>query len=139
MRGNLWPRRFDFSHYGYVFEKIDTLPVNLFNSVYVTGATVLITTVCAVLAGLDGQHAQRPRTRAPPREPDLPAAGGRDLAEIDDAPAEHDGVRRRGSGAGAAQEGEEGGSARHELDSRRGGGRSHGGFVAVVDGLVGLG
>lgn len=51
MRGSPWPRRFDFSHYTYVFDKIDTLPVNLLNSVYVTGATVLITTVCAVLAG----------------------------------------------------------------------------------------
>jgi ABC-type glycerol-3-phosphate transport system permease component len=51
MRGNLWPRNFDFTHYGYVIEKIDTLPVNLFNSIYVTSATVLITTFCAVLAG----------------------------------------------------------------------------------------
>ena len=51
MRGTLWPRAFDFTHYGYVLEKIDTLPVNLFNSIYVTSATVLITTVCAVLAG----------------------------------------------------------------------------------------
>ncbi len=51
MRGNLWPRAFDFTHYGYVLEKIDTLPMNLFNSIYVTSATVLITTVCAVLAG----------------------------------------------------------------------------------------
>ncbi|MGH6916722.1 MAG: hypothetical protein ACREJ0_03360, partial [Geminicoccaceae bacterium] len=31
MRGSLWPRVFDFTHYGYVLEKIDTLPVNLFN------------------------------------------------------------------------------------------------------------
>ena len=51
MRGNLWPRNFDFSHYAYVLEKIDTLPINLFNSIYVTGFTVLITCVCAVLAG----------------------------------------------------------------------------------------
>jgi ABC-type glycerol-3-phosphate transport system permease component len=51
MRGSLWPRTFDFTHYGYVLEKIDTLPINLLNSIYVTGATVLITTVCAVLAG----------------------------------------------------------------------------------------
>jgi ABC-type glycerol-3-phosphate transport system permease component len=51
MRGNLWPRNFDFTHYGYVIEKIDTLPINLFNSIYVTSATVLITTFCAVLAG----------------------------------------------------------------------------------------
>ncbi len=51
MRGQLWPRKFDYSHYSYVLEKIDTLPDNLFNSIYVTGATVLITTFCAVLAG----------------------------------------------------------------------------------------
>ncbi|MDG2198966.1 MAG: carbohydrate ABC transporter permease [SAR324 cluster bacterium] len=51
MRGSLWPRKFDFNHYAYVFEKIDTLPQNLFNSIYVTSATVLITSVCAVLAG----------------------------------------------------------------------------------------
>src|SRR5215470_7308308 len=51
MRGDFWPRTFDFTHYGYVFEHIVTLPVNLFNSIYVTAATVLLTTVCAVLAG----------------------------------------------------------------------------------------
>ena len=51
MRGDFWPRKFDFTHYSYVFQKIDTLPVNLFNSIYVTAATVLLTTVCAVLAG----------------------------------------------------------------------------------------
>ncbi|MEM7024544.1 MAG: carbohydrate ABC transporter permease [Pseudomonadota bacterium] len=51
MRGALWPRNFDFTHYAYVIEKIDTLPINLFNSIYVTGATVVITTICAVLAG----------------------------------------------------------------------------------------
>jgi ABC-type glycerol-3-phosphate transport system permease component len=51
MRGDFWPRTFDFTHYTYVFERIATLPVNLFNSIYVTAGTVLITTVCAVLAG----------------------------------------------------------------------------------------
>jgi ABC-type glycerol-3-phosphate transport system permease component len=51
MRGNFWPRTFDFTHYGYVFERIATLPTNLFNSIYVTAGTVLITTICAVLAG----------------------------------------------------------------------------------------
>jgi ABC-type glycerol-3-phosphate transport system permease component len=51
MRGDFWPRRFDFTHYSFVFQHIATLPVNLFNSIYVTAATVLITTVCAVLAG----------------------------------------------------------------------------------------
>ena len=60
MRGQFWPRSFDFSHYGYVFAKIDTLPINLFNSIYVTGATVLITTACAVLAGFALVHL-RPR------------------------------------------------------------------------------
>lgn len=60
MRGDLWPRKFDFTHYGYVFNKIDTLPVNLFNSIYVTAGTVLLTTLCAVLAGYALVHL-RPR------------------------------------------------------------------------------
>jgi ABC-type glycerol-3-phosphate transport system permease component len=51
MRGDFWPRHFDFTHYAFVFHRIATLPVNLFNSIYVTAGTVLITTVCAVLAG----------------------------------------------------------------------------------------
>ena len=60
MRGDFWPRKFDFTHYAYVFEKIDTLPINLFNSIYVTTATVLLTTFCAVLAGYALVHL-RPR------------------------------------------------------------------------------
>jgi ABC-type glycerol-3-phosphate transport system permease component len=51
MRGDFWPQKFDFTHYSYVFEKIDTLPINLFNSIYVTMGTVLLTSICAVLAG----------------------------------------------------------------------------------------
>ncbi|MGF1624807.1 MAG: carbohydrate ABC transporter permease [Alphaproteobacteria bacterium] len=51
MRPQVWPDAFDFSHYAYVFQKIDTLPHNMFNSIYVTAATVVITTFCAVLAG----------------------------------------------------------------------------------------
>lgn len=51
MRGDFWPRKFDFTTYGYVFQKIETLPVNMFNSIYVTAGTVLLTTTCAVLAG----------------------------------------------------------------------------------------
>ncbi len=51
MQGNFWPKKFDFTRYAYVFEKIDTFPINLFNSIYVTTATVFITTACAVLAG----------------------------------------------------------------------------------------
>ena len=60
MRGDFWPRSFDFSHYPFVFERISTLPTNLFNSIYVTTGTVLITTVCAVLAGYALVHI-RPR------------------------------------------------------------------------------
>lgn len=51
MTGEWWPQEFDFGHYAYVFRKIDTLPVNLFNSIYVTAGTVLITSTCAVMAG----------------------------------------------------------------------------------------
>jgi ABC-type glycerol-3-phosphate transport system permease component len=60
MRGDFWPKHFDFTHYAYVFQRIATLPVNLFNSIYVTTATVLITTFCAVLAGYALVHI-RPR------------------------------------------------------------------------------
>jgi len=60
MRGDLWPRRFDLTHYAYVFERIDTLLKKLFNSIYVTAGTVLLTTVCAVLAGYALVHL-RPR------------------------------------------------------------------------------
>ena len=56
MRGQIWPRKFDFSHYGFVFQRIETLPGNLLNSIYVTAATVLITTACAVLAGFALVH-----------------------------------------------------------------------------------
>jgi ABC-type glycerol-3-phosphate transport system permease component len=51
MRGQFWPRKYDFGHYAYVFQNIETLPGNMFNSIYVTAATVLLTTFAAVLAG----------------------------------------------------------------------------------------
>lgn len=51
MKGVFWPTKFDFTRYHYVFEKIDTLPINLFNSIYVTAGTVLFTSTFAVLAG----------------------------------------------------------------------------------------
>ena len=63
MRGDFWPKHFDFTHYSYVFERISTLPINLFNSIYVTTATVLLTTACAVLAGYALVHI-RPRGAA---------------------------------------------------------------------------
>jgi ABC-type glycerol-3-phosphate transport system permease component len=49
--GDLWPKAFDFSHYGYVFVKIPTVITNFTNSIIVTAATVFLTTVSAVLAG----------------------------------------------------------------------------------------
>ena len=58
--GALWPEKFDFSHYGYVLQKIETLPRNLFNSVYVTLATVFITVICAVLGGYALVHLKVP-------------------------------------------------------------------------------
>jgi ABC-type glycerol-3-phosphate transport system permease component len=61
--GKIWPDQFDFTHYRYVLEKIDTLPRNLFNSVYVTLSTVLLTTVCAVLAGYALVHLTVPGKR----------------------------------------------------------------------------
>src|SRR6476619_1707039 len=60
MRPDFWPRRFDFTWYAYVFDKIDTFPINLFNSIYVTTATVLITSACAVMAGYALVH-MRPK------------------------------------------------------------------------------
>ena len=88
MTGRLWPRQFDFTHYAYVFEKIDTLPVNLFNSIYVTAATVVITVFCAVLAGYALVHL-RPRGgalhhRAADRVAVLPDPGGLDHHDLRD-------------------------------------------------------
>ena len=50
-QGRFWPTSFDFTRYAYVFERIDTFPINLWNSIYVTAGTVLVTCLCAVLAG----------------------------------------------------------------------------------------
>src|SRR5919108_3428329 len=44
MRGDFWPRKFDFTHYSFVFERIVNLPINLFNSIYVTAGTGAVTT-----------------------------------------------------------------------------------------------
>src|ERR1700735_3276243 len=41
-RGDFWPKHFDFTHYSFVFQHIPTLPANLFNSLYVTAAAVLL-------------------------------------------------------------------------------------------------
>src|ERR1043166_1503878 len=50
-RPGFWPEHFDFTHYAYVVTNIPTLARNMFNSVFVTLSTVVITTVCAVLGG----------------------------------------------------------------------------------------
>lgn len=49
--GTFWPSAFDFSHYGYIFTAVPTLINNMGNSIFVTVWTVVVTIVCAVLAG----------------------------------------------------------------------------------------
>src|SRR5690242_1674454 len=50
--GKLLPTQpLDFSHYGYVFKAIPTLIQNMGNSIVVTLSTVVLTSLCAVLAG----------------------------------------------------------------------------------------
>ena len=58
--GTLWPKRFDFSHYGYVFEHIPAIWQNFGNSLIVTSATVIITSLCALLAGYAIVHLRLP-------------------------------------------------------------------------------
>jgi ABC-type glycerol-3-phosphate transport system permease component len=50
-QNEIWPKTFDFTHYGYSLGRIPTLPQNYANSIIVTFGTVVITTVCAVMAG----------------------------------------------------------------------------------------
>ena len=50
-QNEIWPKTFDWSHYIYSLQKIPTLPQNYMNSIVVTLGTVVITTICAVLAG----------------------------------------------------------------------------------------
>lgn len=49
-QNEIWPRTFDFNTYKYSMSAISTVALNYWNSVYVTASTVVITTVCAVLA-----------------------------------------------------------------------------------------
>ena len=58
--GSLFPREFDFSHYGYVFEKMPNVLVNFRNSIVVTLSTVIITSLCAILAGFALVHLRLP-------------------------------------------------------------------------------
>ena len=50
-QNEIWPKTFDWSHYIYSLQKIPTLPQNYTNSIVVTLGTVVITTICAVMAG----------------------------------------------------------------------------------------
>ena len=50
-QNEIWPKTFDWSHYIYSLQKIPTLPQNYTNSIVVTLGTVVVTTICAVLAG----------------------------------------------------------------------------------------
>jgi ABC-type glycerol-3-phosphate transport system permease component len=59
-QNEIWPKVFDFGHYDYSLKKIPTLPQNFANSVLVTTATVVVTTVCAILAGYALVHLRTP-------------------------------------------------------------------------------
>jgi len=56
----IWPRDFDFSHYGEALTNIPTLGQNFQNSITVTLSTMAITTVIAVLAGYALVHLRTP-------------------------------------------------------------------------------
>ncbi len=57
---HILPREFDFSHYAYVLTNIPTLPQNMLNSIVVTLATVVTTTICAILGGYALVHLDTP-------------------------------------------------------------------------------
>jgi ABC-type glycerol-3-phosphate transport system permease component len=50
-QNHIWPNAFDFSHYGYAWDKIPTLRQNYWNSIYVTTVTVIATTIASTLGG----------------------------------------------------------------------------------------
>jgi ABC-type glycerol-3-phosphate transport system permease component len=58
--GKLWPDQFDFTHYAYVFQKMPSVLHNFSNSIIVTVATVIFTTVIAILAGYALVHTRLP-------------------------------------------------------------------------------
>ncbi len=60
-QNEIWPvNGFDFNHYGQALTQIDTLPRNFWNSVMVTSATVVITTICSILGGYALVHLRMP-------------------------------------------------------------------------------
>lgn len=58
--GTLWPEQFDFTHYAYVFQRMPQVVRNFANSIVVTVATVVITSVVAILAGYALVHLRTP-------------------------------------------------------------------------------
>src|SRR5215203_4745746 len=56
----IWPNEFNFSHYKYVLTQSADIPQNLMNSAIVTIGTVVITTICANLAGYALVHLRMP-------------------------------------------------------------------------------
>lgn len=59
-QNEIWPKNFDFSHYGQALSQIDTLPQNFWNSVLVTTSTVVITTIISIMAGYALVHLSMP-------------------------------------------------------------------------------
>ncbi len=49
--GEFWPKKFDFTHYGYIFQHLPTVVQNFTNSIIVTTSTVILTSLCAIFAG----------------------------------------------------------------------------------------
>jgi ABC-type glycerol-3-phosphate transport system permease component len=56
----IWPKDFDLDHYSYALSHVSSLPRNMANSVFVTIATIIFTTTCAVLAGYALVHLDTP-------------------------------------------------------------------------------
>jgi ABC-type glycerol-3-phosphate transport system permease component len=58
--GTLWPEKFDFTHYAYVFQHMPEALHNFANSIIVTLSTVAITVAIAILAGYALVHLKTP-------------------------------------------------------------------------------
>jgi ABC-type glycerol-3-phosphate transport system permease component len=59
-QNEIWPKKFDFTHYSYAWKHIPTLRTNFMNSVLVTLGTVVTTTIASVLAGYALVHLRTP-------------------------------------------------------------------------------
>jgi ABC-type glycerol-3-phosphate transport system permease component len=59
-QNEIWPKKFDFTHYSYAWDNIPTLRTNFMNSVVVTLGTVVTTTIASVLAGYALVHLRTP-------------------------------------------------------------------------------